>query len=132
MDVVLVDHSQPLLPEQVWVIRGRFVLTMQGLEMILQREKLNVRIVNVAEQLLHKQFPHLVGLQLTLCQSKKQSKVIPSMWQLQIIHCKTNHWIVASTIHSTNGNVHVYDSIYDAIDKQTKRYYHKSLWYFEY
>ena len=33
---------------------------------------------------------------------------------------KTNHWIVASTVHSTIGNVHVYDSIYDAIDKQRK------------
>ena len=37
MDVVLVDHSQPLLPEQV-VTRGRFVLTMQEKEIILQRK----------------------------------------------------------------------------------------------
>ena len=79
MDIVLVDHSQPLLPEQVWVTRERFVLTMQEKEIILQREKLNDWIVNVVQQLLHKQFPHLVRLQLTLCQSKKQSKVIPSM-----------------------------------------------------
>ena len=30
------------------------------------------------------------------------------------------HWIVASTLHGTNGNVNVYDSLYDAIDIQTK------------
>ena len=67
MDVVLVDHTQPLLPEQVWVTRGRFVLNMLEKEMILQKEKLNDWVVNVAQQLLQKYFPHSMGLQLTLC-----------------------------------------------------------------
>ena len=119
-DMVLVDDSQPLLSEQVWVTRGRFVLTMSEKEMIFQGEKLNDRVVNVAQQLLHKQFPQLVGVQLTLCQYKKKSKVTPSQWQLQIIHCKTNHWIVASTLYTTNDNVNVYDSLYDTVDKQTR------------
>ena len=63
--------------------------------MILQGEQLNDWVINA---LLQKQFPHLNGLQLTVCQSKKQTKVIPSQQQFQIIHCKSNHWIVASTL----------------------------------
>ena len=85
-------------------------------EMILQEEQLNEWIINVAQQLLHKQFPHIVGLQLTLCQSKKQSIVTPNQSQLQIIHCKTNYWIVASTLYCTD-NVNVY---YDTVHEQTK------------
>ena len=38
IDVVLVGHLQPLLPEQVWVTTGRFVFTMQEKEMILQQK----------------------------------------------------------------------------------------------
>ena len=66
-DVVSVDHLQS---EQVWLCMGRYVLTILEKEMILQGEQLNDRIINVAQQLLHKQFPHIVELQLTLCQSK--------------------------------------------------------------
>ena len=61
-----------------------------------------------------------MGLQLTVCKYKKQSKVTLSQWQLQIIHCKTNHWIVPSTLYTTNSNVNVYDSLYDAVDKETR------------
>lgn len=82
MDIVQIDHSQS---EQVWLHRGRYVLTILEKEMILQGDQLNDQIINVAQQLLHKQFPHIVGLQLTLRQSKKQSKVTPNQWQLQII-----------------------------------------------
>lgn len=117
MDIVQIDHSQS---EQVWLHRGRYVLTILEKEMILQGDQLNDQIINVAQQLLHKQFPHIVGLQLTLRQSKKQSKVTPNQWQLQIIHCKTNYWIVASTLYCTNGKVNVYDSLYDTVDEQTK------------
>ena len=42
------------------------MLTILEKEMILQGEQLNDRIINVAQQLLHEQFPHTVGLQLTL------------------------------------------------------------------
>ena len=62
MDIVPVNHSQS---EQVWLRRGRYVLTILEKGMILQGMQLNDRIINVAQQLLHKQFPHIVGLQLS-------------------------------------------------------------------
>ena len=48
--VVSVYHSQS---EQVWLCRGRYVLTILEKEMILQGEQLNDRIINVAQQLIH-------------------------------------------------------------------------------
>ena len=39
--------------------------------------------------------------------------------QVQVIHCRGDHWIVASTVHSGSlGNVQIYDSLFDTIDGQ--------------
>ena len=46
MAIVPVDHSQS---EQVWLRRGRYMLTMLEKEMILQGVQLNDRIINVAQ-----------------------------------------------------------------------------------
>ena len=45
-DIVSVDQSQS---EQVWLCRGRYVLTILEKEMILQGKQLNDRIINVAQ-----------------------------------------------------------------------------------
>ena len=37
----------------------------------------------------------------------------------QIVHCRGNHWIVASTIFDPPGVILVYDSLYDSIDCET-------------
>lgn len=39
--------------------------------------------------------------------------------QLRIIHCHNNHWMVASSIGSSK-EVHVYDSVYDSVAKETE------------
>ena len=75
----MAHHSQLLLPEQVWVTRGKSVATYHTIEkeMILKREnRMNKWVIKVAQRLPHKQFPHLAGLQLNLYQSKIQSKVM--------------------------------------------------------
>ena len=40
--------------------------------------------------------------------------------QLQVIHSRGDHWIVASTIFADGGQVNIYDSVYHAIDKATE------------
>ena len=40
--------------------------------------------------------------------------------QLQVIHCRGNHWIVASSVGCTKGTVNIYDSIYASLDEPTK------------
>ena len=44
--------------------------------------------------------------------------------QLQIIHSRGNHWIVAATILACDGTTHVYDSLYSTIDDETKMIIH--------
>ena len=44
---------------------------------------------------------------------------MPTVNQLQIVHTRGNHWIVASTILSSPGIVTVYDTLYDTVDSDT-------------
>ena len=73
--------------------------------------------INLAQDILKKQFPNLNGLQCTLYQTKKQQgRNVEHNNQLQIIHCHSrNHWIATSTVGCNQG---VYDSVY--IKKQMK------------
>ena len=63
--------------------------------------------INYAQQLLKEQFPNLNGLQSTLFQSKKQARGTVKN-QLQVIHSREDHWIVASTVGSKDGVVLVF------------------------
>ena len=90
-------------------------------ESILNGAKLTDLHVHAAQQLLKRQFPHLNGLQPTVLQAKKSlgvRKPVPN--QLQIIHSRGDHWIVASNIGCKNGVVNVYDSVYRSVDKATR------------
>ena len=71
--------------------------------------------MNLAQQLLKEQFPTINGLQSTLLQSRKGV----STEQLQIIHSRGDHWIVASTVGSKGDKVQVCDSMYSTPDKTT-------------
>lgn len=44
---------------------------------------------------------------------------MPTVNQLQIVHTRGNHWIVASTILSSPGVITVYDTLYDTVDSDT-------------
>lgn len=78
-------------------------------------EKLSDIPINLTQQLLKNQFPSVNGLQSTLLQSKPRTGESPDN-QLQIIHSRGDHWIVASTIGCTD-TVCVYDSVYNTLDK---------------
>ena len=68
-------------------------------ESILNGEKLTDLHVHLAQQLLEQQFPHLNGLQPTVLQTKKSLDVRkPLPYQLQVIHSRGDHWILASNI----------------------------------
>ena len=60
--------------------------------------------INIAQRLLKEQFPNFNGLQLTLCQQKHQmvGEVITEN-QMQVIHCRGDHWIVASSVGCIEG-----------------------------
>ena len=76
--------------------------------------------MNFAQEVLRRQYSHITGLQLTLTlQSSTVLKTrLYSANFLQIIHCRMNHWIVASTLGSYP-KVLIYDSIYQTVDETT-------------
>ena len=74
--------------------------------------------INVAQELLKRQFPHISGLQSTLLLTKCQ-KVTVTAAHAQIIHSHGNHWVVASNIGCHAPKVLVYDSLYSCNDAST-------------
>ena len=100
---------------KVWVRHGRSFLTTAERDMINYGKQLNDKHINYAQMVIRSQFS-IKGMQLTLYQHTKK----PSENEFQIIHCRGNHWITASTIFSS-GSVDVYDSLYDDLDCGSRR-----------
>ena len=73
----------------------------------------------LAQRILKNQFPTLNGLQSTLLQQKTNPATSSELSRncLQIIHCRSNHWIVASTVGGEQ--VQVYDSLHKSIDRES-------------
>ena len=40
-------------------------------------------------------------------------------YRLQIVHCRGNHWILASNVTNKEGILDVYDSVYSNLDEGT-------------
>jgi len=81
---------------------------------------LNDKHINYSQDILKNQFKGIgiVGLQSTLTFSKQQTSMILNEKYLQIIYCRENHWIVASSILS-HPEVTIYDSLYQSVDQPT-------------
>ena len=102
-----------------WVKTSRTTLLNSHKTAILDGNLLDDTIINFAQKLLKKQFPNINGLQNTLLQAKKQINGEKSQ-RMQVIHCRSNHWILASTVHDDNSDrVMIYDSLYDNVDPGT-------------
>jgi hypothetical protein len=101
-----------------WVRQGGIVLATTDKEHILSGKKLNDLHINLAQSMLKQQFSELAGLKSTLLQTKKHT-VEEKKEQIQIVHSRGDHWIVASSIHAAGNEVLVYDSIYPELDSTT-------------
>ena len=93
-----------------------------NLEGIIMGELLTDIEINFAQSQLKNQFPKLNGFASPLYQEKKLELTEASVQnKLQIIHCKSRqHWIVASTLNCTLGEVKVYDSLFYNCDEETE------------
>ena len=83
---------------------------------LLDGQRLNDRHVNYAQMLIRVQFPKLNGLILTL----KPFLISNQENAIQIIHCKNDIWVVASTIVRRE-KVLIYDSLFNVIDEGTRK-----------
>ena len=98
----------------VWTRFGKVQLSKLDLKEIDSGDWLSDNHINFAQNIIKSQF-NIQGLQNTLL----QKSCVPSVNELQIVHTRGNHWIVASTILSFPDTVTVYDSLYDEIDFET-------------
>ena len=90
-----VTQVQQKSQDIVWVKLGKSSLTKFHRAQIDQGDRLHDQHINHAQSIIRNQYA-LKGLHCTLLQKTRQ---LP-LNELQIIHCRGNHWIVASTILS--------------------------------
>ena len=86
-------------------------------------EKLTDVAINWVQQLIKIKFSHIDGFESTLHQQRKTNRPKAIVKGLQIVHCRNDHWILASTVGSQN-ELLVYDSLYDSVDKECKEVLH--------
>ena len=111
-----VTQVQQKSQDVVWIKLGKSSLTKFHRAQIDRGDRLHDQHINHAQSIIRNQYS-LKELQCTLLQKTRK----PPLNELQRIHCRGNHWILASTILSVKNYVNVYDSLYDSIDEDTEQ-----------
>ena len=102
------EHEAPVM----WVNNGAYCLSHSDQEVVLSRRGwLTDKIIHAAQILLLQFFPDMAGL---------QPPVLQKVFAFQV-HSGDNHWCVVSTVGCGTGAVHVYNSLYKPISKETVR-----------
>ena len=84
-------------------------------------EQLTDKHINFSQKLVCNKHKDVYGLQLMLTLHKAARIPVRCTKNfLQFMHCRMNHWIVASMILS-HPKVTVYDSLFDSVDANTTR-----------
>jgi hypothetical protein len=105
---------QPEARSGVWLRFSDIVLNETDRATIECGALLKDQQMNFAQRLLKSQFPNINGLRLTLLQEQPHSSTTSNA--LQILHVRSNHWIVAHT-KAKGKMVHVYDTLYSCVDQ---------------
>lgn len=115
------DQLKPI-GDRIWLeLHGCHMLNSDRDTLMHNRRRLNDRHVNFAQKLLKLQFPCMDGLRLTLQQKKKQVKIVEGV---QVMHCHGDHWIVVSSVGCVENEVHIFDSVYSAVNDDTRSVIH--------
>ena len=76
--------------------------------------------IQMAQELLHRQFPHIEGLMSPSISTVRQFPVMRQEF-VQVLHTGGLHWVTVSTIGCKGNNkVNLYDSLYHGISPQTE------------
>ena len=103
----------------LWVNNGAYRLTHSDREVVLSPTGwLTDEIICAAQMLLLQFFPNMAGLQSPVLQKVLQFHVHSGEF-VQIVHVRNNHWCVVSTVGCDCGVIHVYDSLYRSVSRET-------------
>eukprot|EP00794_Sanderia_malayensis_P017245 gene17245-18965_t len=112
-DVCIMDSS----PEasqcgKSWLRIGNTILTAEDRDILDSKDMwLNDKLINAAQILLTKQFPHIGGFQDTLLQARFQFNIENGEF-LQIVNKNNNHWILLTNIGlKISSHVRIMDSL---------------------
>ena len=116
-------RSAPGSGEEQWlkisVQNSIVVLSALDKAILLNGSYLNDKHIDAAQLLLLQQFQKTEGLYSSL----QLSKIVACKkitYGLQIIHDRTNHWIVASNYNRNDNIIEVYDSVFQTVNAKTR------------
>ena len=92
----------------ITIIKVQLVLSKEDKEALTYGRMLNDELINFAQMLLKTQFPVIEGLESTLLQYTDLQKITQ---EVQIIHSRGNHWVLASTIGCSTTEVNIFMSL---------------------
>ena len=104
---------------EVWLSYNGYRLTLVDKKKISDGSMLNDNHINFAQSILKNQFQVAEGFDCSLYQYKHRSIDCKIKCGLQIVHCRGNHWILASNMTNQEGILDVYDSVYSNLDEGT-------------
>ena len=114
--VILVDDDaskrRKVDDSEEWIRVQNMVLRLSDRPTLLN-SKLDEKIINAVQKLLLQKFPSLKGFKSTLVQDNIGFGVNN---YLQVVHSRSNHWIMVATIGCQHNEIIVYDSLYNEVD----------------
>ena len=115
---LLPHHQFEEMSMAPWVQFEKFTLTLEDKKILVEGRKLSDNVINFAQLLLRHQFPDLNGLHNTHYLNKPE---LSGQFcdAIQIIFCRSDHWIVASTLRAELNAVTIYDSSYSDCSSDT-------------
>ena len=100
--------------------RPRFKLNQEDADIIRKNAMLTDHQIQMAQELLHRQFPYFEGLLSPTIGKAKQFPVMRNNF-IQVLHTGGIHWVCVSNIGcSHNNQVKLYDSLYSGIAPFTR------------
>ena len=99
------------------------------MERIIMGEELTDETISRAQQLLKSNYQQFNGFQSTLLQGRKMALTDTQIHnKVQIIHCsKRNHWITVTTVNCKEGEVRIYDSVFNSCDDEVELVVHNLI-----
>ena len=100
--------------------RPTFKLNQEDVDIIGKNAMLTDLQIQMAQELLHRQFPYIEGLLSPTIGKAEQFPVMRNSF-IQVLHTGGNHWVCVSNIGcSHNNQVKLYDSLYSGIAPFTR------------
>lgn len=100
--------------------RPKFKLHPEDVDIIRKNAMLTDHQIQMAQELLHRQFPHIEGLLSPTIGKAKQFPVMRKNF-IQVLHTGGIHWVCVSNIGCHHNNqVKLYDSLYSGIAPFTR------------